>query len=319
MKMSAPLTHEAASTHASLIRRKIDAGGAAIAAGDDFDTHGYEEAAKAVVLDFFGAAEGSPSFIRRNVTAQDFVRRNEFACWYAFASDEESYLVAFDPRTALAAAQSGLGKPIENVNEANLNGVDRFLASVFAKRLATAFASLSQGDDDDNRARTCQRTRLGETFADLRVDGLEGAIELFEYSQFTVGDGLPLHFLFARTQSSVHGAARDNIDDGAHAAAVRRMARHSLSAAVRVFARKRMTKMTFSSAASLAPGDILRCDSNDDNVEIIAASHFCWKKIMDAAFGHAEGGRAVQIRRAGSRSANLGDASQHGRKAHAVG
>ena len=304
MQRIAPLDPESAAVQRALLRRKIAAGAGASARDDGFDRRALEKSTLNAAAGFIGALDGEATYSRRSGTTQDLARLEGFVCWCVFASQAGPLLVALDEATTLAAALSGLGKPIEIIEGAAVGGVDRFLASVFAKRIAGALASTVCDGEGEG---VVDRLALGASLSDLRMDEFDGGVDIFEFSQFKVGDAISLRFLIVRPQSAVSSAATsvDPRQTKEPSGFSNSMSRHVLAAPVRIIAKKRFTQMSFSAAAALGPGDILRCENDDDDVEIIAMPNRSGKKVGDATIGKVDNMRALQFRQSASSPGGL--------------
>jgi len=301
MENSAPLSPEDAAVQSSLIKRKADKLVLADAGGNEQAGRAIEHAAKAAIDEYFGAADGQADYSRREAAAEDVSRMQDFACWCVFDSKAGPIIVALNAVTVLAAAIGGFGKPVGAVADGPVSGVDRFLASVFARRVASAIAPLV-GDGEE--VIVGNRLAVETEFSRIRHDQLNGRLDIIEFARFAIGDGVRLRFLIARPLSTVQASVRpfDPLDAGRQAEFSRRVARHALTAPVKLVARKKIARMSYAAAAALAPGDVLTCDAQDDLIELLAANNQSAYRLFDATIGQVDKTRAARLYAPQSRS-----------------
>lgn len=294
MKHCEPLPPDDAAAQALLVGRKIVMSVVGEEEDDSERRRALATAAQAAISDYFGSVGGEPEYAKRNAGPGEIGRLDEFVCWCAFSSEAGPVLVALDAQTTLAAAASGLGKQVAPGADGAVAGIDRFLAAVLAKRLANALAPLAGGAD---AGQVGDRLALASASSEIRIEELNGRLDIFEFSGLTIADGVGLRFLIAlpQLQPASSTDALSPAEAAERAAISARVTRHALAVSVTVAARKKFACMPFSAAAMLAPGDMLKCTDESEKIGIVVIASNIARKIGDAIIGQVDDHRAVKL------------------------
>lgn len=282
----------AAAIQAALIRRKI-AAAAASGLEEPFERSRIEAAIRTVASGFFGIVGGEAAFAYRRVSSQEIARAGDYACWCAFETEGRPILIAFDDATTLAAAHVALGKSREHAIGEQASGVDRFIAAVFAKRLAVAHAA---SEPEIMKFSVGKRLAITAAYSELRLDGIDGAADLFEFSELTICGDHRLRFLIVCPPLASREEAGALLRSAERrAAASRRLSPHALAARINLVARIRFAKMVFSDVAALRPGDIINGESADSAVQLVPICSASGKPFCEGVIGRVEKKRAIMI------------------------